>query len=283
MADARLTHPTRSTLPFHQRQQDDDETSAVLDITSEIGTRRKPLVHAKTRERTEPIRGLVTGNRRARNDPNTSDPRQALANYADLLESHADDFQGLGYTYEDDLLDESLNGILTSVQWSLSPGDPETLAYETGFTVGRGTLDAKPINRRNPTYDTSMSTMLRVDGIDLPGMRDYQVQTSIDIETNANIKGGNNAENNDLVIPEGGGRQTTVVFEGTLTGSASSRNTTDDNLRALVPTDTPITLETKFPGYNLEGFVTGYTSRQRADMGEERHDYRLEFVEGIKS
>jgi len=283
MADARLTHSTRSTLPLHQRQQADDETSAVLDITSEIGTRRKPLVHAKTRERTEPIRGLVTGNRRARNDPTTSDTRQALANYADLLESHADDFQGLGYTYEDDILDTSLRGILTSVQWSLSPGEPDTLAYEAGFTVGRGTLEARPINRRNPTYDSSMSTMLRVDGIDLPGMRDYQVQTSIETETNANIKGGNNAENNDIVISEGGGRQTTVVYEGTLTGSAKSRNTTDDNLRALVTTSNPVTLETKFPGYNLDGFVGDYTSRQRADMGEKRHDYRLEFVVGVKS
>lgn len=280
MVDARLTHPTRPTLPFHQRQLDSDETSPVANITKEIGTDRDPLIHTQTRERAESIRGLVTGNRRAENDPTTSDPRQAIANYADLLESHVDNFQGDGYTYEDDILDKNLTGMLTSIQWSVTPGQPDSLDYQASFTVGQGVMESQPITRQNPTVDTGMDVMLRVDGIDLPGMRDYQLSREINVDAKG-VFDRDTAQNNDIVPQEGA--VTTITFEGTLTGSASSRATTDANLNALVATDNEVTLETKFPGYNLDGFVTGYDSDQRQELGTEQHYFTLEFTEGIKA
>jgi len=268
MPDARLTHPTRATLPFRQRQQDDDETTAQASITKEVGVDSDPLVHTETRERSQPVRGLATGS------------RQDLADYADKLESHVGEFQGDGYTYEDDLLNTSVQCILERVQWQLQPGRTDSLQYEADLSVGRGTMEAQPIRRRNPTYDTAMTPMLRVDGIDLPGMRSYQLERTVGTEVKA-VFDRSTAENNDIIVEEG--EQTTITYEGTLTGSLTSRESTDNQLRALAPTSQPVTLETKFPGYSLDGYVLDYTSRQRADMGEERHDYRIVFVEGIKA
>jgi|APHM01.1.fsa_nt_gi hypothetical protein len=268
MADARLTHPTRATLPFRRRQQDDDETSVQANITKEVGVDSPPLVHTETRTRTEPIRGTVV------------DSRQNLADYVDQLEAAVGEFQGGGYTYEDDIQNTSLQGILESVQWSIDPGNVDSIAYEATFQVGRGVMEARATNRRNPTYNASMPVMLRLDGEDLPGMRSYEVQKSIGVEPKG-VFDRSTAENNDIIVEEG--EQTVVVFEGTLTGSASTREAKDDTLRALSPTSQPVTLETKFPGYSLDGFVTDYTSRQRSDMGTERHDYRIQFTEGDKA
>jgi len=268
MPDARLTHPTRATLPFRRRQQDDDETSVQANITQEVGVDSDPLVHTETRTRTEPIRGRVV------------DSRQNLADYVDQLEAAVGEFQGDGYTYEDDIQNTSVQGILESVQWSVDPGHTDSISYEATFQVGRGTMEARPTNRRNPTYDASMPVMLRIDGEDLPGMRSYEVSKTIGVEVNP-VFDRSTAENNDIVVEEG--EQTTVVYEGTLTGSAATREAKDDTLRALAPTSSPVTLETKFPGYDLDGYVTAYASRQRSDMGEERHDYRIEFTEGIKA
>ncbi|AFH22175.1 hypothetical protein OSG_eHP18_00090 [environmental Halophage eHP-18] len=268
MPDARLTHTTRATLPFRQRQQDDDETTAQANITKQVGVDSDPLVHTETRERSQPVRGLATGS------------RQDLADYADKLEAHVGEFQGDGYTYEDDLLNTSVQCILERIKWSLKPGRTDSLQYEADLQIGRGTMEAQPIRRRNPTYNASMTPMLRVDGIDLPGMRSYELERTVGAEVNA-VFDRSTAENNDIVVNEG--ESTQITFEGTLTGPLSSRESTDNQLRALAPTSDPVTLETKFPGYSLDGYVLEYVSRQRGNMGEQRHDYRIVFVEGIKA
>lgn len=280
MTHVRLTHSTRDTLPFRTVQNDEDQRQAVANVTSELGTDRRSLVHTETRENTRTIRGSVTGLRRARNDSNTSDARQALANYADVLEAHVDEYQGTGYTLEDDRLDIQKNAVLESVEWSLTPGRTYELDYEATVKVGRGTFEDRAIRTRNPTVDPSMDVFARVDGNDLPGMRDYRVNRSVGIEVNA-VFDRDSAENNDAVFDAG--TTTTVTYEGVHSGTLAERQQTDAALDALVGTETAVDFDTKFPGYTLSGFVTGYTSTLEQQQGGNAHRYSLEFTVGERA
>jgi hypothetical protein len=281
MPHARLTHPVRPTLEFRQGQNDEYRRDAVANIVREIGTDRAPLVHTQTQEGTRTIRGSVSAPRRARNDPSTSDWRQALANYVDELESAVDDFQGdPGYTLEDDQLDYSKTGILESVNWSLSPGQPFEIEYEAIFRVGEGVFETGDTSPRNPTVDAGMSTYLRLDGEDLPGMRDYQVSTELGLDPRA-VFDRDSAENNDIVVQDG--RLQTVTYDGVISGTLSERQAKDQALDAKVATGDPITLETKFPGYDLEGYLINYTSTLEQQRAGNSHRYRIEFVVGQRA
>lgn len=279
MVHARLTHPTRGTLPFRQAQQDDSGIQAVTNVANELGVDRPALVHTETREGQREIRGTVTGRRRA-DQSGTDDWEQALADYVDLLESHVDEFQGDGYTLEDDQLGIERRGILESVEWSRTPGQPFDLEYQASFRVGRGTMGAEPIERRNPTVDTAMDVPLRVDGIDLPGFRDYQVSRSVGVEARP-VYDRETAENNDIIMQEGVNWQFT--FEGTHVGTTEERQSAHDALDALVATKEPVTLETRFPGYSIDGFVIGYEPVQQARFADNMDHYRLEFLYGTRA
>ena len=280
MADARLTHPTRGTLPFHQRQSDESSIQAVASIANELGVDRRSLVHTETREGERSIRGRVTGRRRAANDPDTDDWVQALANYVGELEAHVDEFQGDGYTLEDDLLDIQKQGILEKIEWERNPGQPFDLQYEATFTVGQGTMGAEPITDLSPTVNDGMDVLLRIDGVDLPGFRDLRVSKSVGIEPKG-VFDRDSAENNDIVMTEG--VQRSLVFEGTHTGTASARATASNTLENLVATKDSVTLETRFPGYSIEGFVNAYGPTQESRFGDEMNHYRVEFVEGTRA
>jgi hypothetical protein len=280
MTHARLTHPDRGELPFYQGQSDESSTQAVANIANELGVDRPSLVHTETREGERQIRARVTGPRRARNDPDTDDWQQALANYVDLLESHVDEFQGDGYTLVDDELDIEKQVILESVEWSLTPGQPYDLEYTANLVVGRGTFESESIDRRNPTVNDGMDVMLRVDGVDLPGFRDLQVSRSVGVSPNA-VFDRDSAENNDAVLDEG--VQQTLTFEGIHVGTPAERANAHDALDNLVATADPITLETRFPGYSLEGFVTAYGPTQESRFAGEMNHFAFEFVEGTRA
>jgi len=278
---ARLTHPTRETLEFYQGQTDEYNREAVMSVTREIGTDRPPLVNTETREANRSVTGSVTARRRAANDPDTSDGRQALANYADRLEAHVDEFQGdPGYTLVDDQLGYSRTGILESITWSLTPGQPDELAYELAFVEGQGVFEDRAIDRQNPTYDTSMDGYATVDGEDLPGMREYQVERIIGVETSA-LFDRDSAENNDVVVKDGPQRR--ITFQGLISGTLSERQTKDAALEDKVATKNAVTLDTKFPGYAIDGFVTTYNSTLEQQRGGNAHRFRLEFVEGKRA
>lgn len=280
MPHARLTHSTRGTLNFRQGQADEDPRDAVANITAELGVDRPPLVHTETRERQRNIRGRVTAPRRASDDPDTSDWQQALANYVDELESHVDEFQGLGYTFEDLQSGESMRAVLERVEWALSQGAPYEVEYDAAVIVGRGTMGARTVDRRNPTVNTAMSVAARVDGNDLPGLRELRVQRSIGVNPSPVYDRGS-AENNDVVVEEG--VQHEVTFQGTHTGSASARASADSTLDGLAASKNPVTLETRFPGYSLDGFVVGYDSDYEQRFGGQSHHYTLQFVEGTRA
>ena len=280
MTHARLTHPTRSTLEFRQAQSEELQRETVSNITAEIGVDRRPLVHTETRDERREIRGRVSAPRRARNDSGTNDWRQALANYVDLLESHVDEFQGDGYQYVNDELGTSKQAILESVSWELRPGQPYDIPFDASVIIGRGVFESKPIEQRNPTVDTGQSTYLVVDGVACPGMRQYQKTTEVGVEPTA-IFNRDSAENND-VVPDAGVTER-IVFEGTHTGTRAQRASDDAALSDLLATADPITCETAFPGYDLEGYVTAYNSTFEARFGQEKHDYRLEFTVGERA
>jgi hypothetical protein len=286
MSHARLTHPSRPTVEFYRGQNDEESRTAVANITAELGTDRPPLVHTETRDVRRSIRGSVSAPQRAANDPNTSDWRQALANYADLLEASVDEFQGIGaYSLVDDQLNTSKDAVLEAVEWSLSPGEIYTLDYEASVVIGDGVFEDAPIDRRTPTVDTSLSTMLEVDGVACPGVRELRVRREIGTEVNA-IFDRDSAENNDVVITEG--PRQTLTFEGVHSGTRSARATADAALRDLLATKTNVTADTYFPGYSLDGFVTNYSSTfdQQRTVGDSQngsHRYRLEFTVGQRA
>jgi len=286
---ARLTHPVRPTIEFRGGQQSESQREAVASVTNELATDRKPLVHTETRDERETERGTATGNRRARNDPGTSDPWQALANYAVELEAHVDEFQGAsqadGYTYENDQNDAGKAAVLESVEWSLTPGKRYELDYEASIIVGNGTMESEDITPESVTVGAAFDAMLRVDGVACPGFRDYRVTTSIGVDPNP-VFNRETAENNDIINTEG--RQRRVAFEGVHTGTQSERATADAALENLLATKNNVTLETQFPGYSIDGYVLRYNStfeQQRSfdDSVEGAHRYRLEFVEGQRA
>lgn len=286
MTHARLTHPTRPTIEFRGGQQSDQQREAVANVTNELATDRTPLVHTETRDVRFAERGTATGLRRAAGDPDTTDARQALANYAVELEAHVDEFQGdPAYSYVADQTGDETNAVLESVEWSLTPGRTYELDYEASIIAGRSTFAAEGITPEDVTVGPATGPMLRVDGVACPGMRDYRVATSIGVETSA-IFNRSTAENND-VLP-GEGRQRRVSFEGVHTGTRSERATADAALNDLLATKTNITLETTFPGYSMDGFLIGYNStfsqnRSFDDATEGSHQYRIEFVEGQRA
>lgn len=281
MSHATLTHPVRGDLTFRQGQADEDTHEAVADITAELGVDRPPLVHITTRERARVIRGRVTAPRRAAADANTTDSewRQALANYIDLLESHVDEFQGTGYTLEDTARDENLQSIYHTVEWTLRPGDPYDVEFTANVVIGRGTFESRSIQQRNPTVDSGMNVAAKVDGNDLPGLREMVVRRSFGFDVSA-VYDKSSAENNDVVINEGVTHE--ITFRGTHTGTQSARATADQTLDGLIGSGA-VTFETAFPGYDLEGFVLDYASDYEQRFGGNSHHYDLRFVEGIKA
>jgi len=287
MPHARLTHATRGTLPFRQGQQHEDERSGDMDITAELGTDTKPLVNARNRERTFTVRGTVTGLKRAR-DSGASDSFQALATYADLLESHVDEFQGdhtaanPGYQFEDDQLGYTKNAILESIEWSMKPGRIHELDYQATVRIGKGTMTTRDIQRRNPNVNVQMDAWAILDGIALEGMRDYRVQRAIGVEQNAVFSGQRDtAETNQFVVEDG--EQRTITFEGVISGSLADRRDVDQALDSLNTTQNSVTLKTKFPGYSVPVFVTGYKSTLEQQRGGNSHRYRVEMVEGKRA
>lgn len=285
MSHARLTHPSRPTLEFRGGQNSEHRRQAVANVTNELATDRLPLVHTETRDVRHTERGTATGLRRARNDPDTSNARQALANYAVELEAHVDEFQGdPGYSYVADQTDTSRDAVLESVEWSLTPGRTYELDYEASIVAGRSTFAAEGIDPEGVTVGAGTAPMLTVDGVACPGMRDYRVETSIGVEVNA-VFNRNTAENNDVIPQEGRGR--VVAYEGVHTGTQTERAAADAALRDLLATREDVTLETVFPGYSMDGFVMGYNSTfpQNRSFGttEGSHQYRIEFVEGTRA
>lgn len=286
MSHARLTHPVRPTLEFRGGQQSEVQREAVANVTNELATDRTPLVHTETRDIRATERGTATGLRRADNDPNTSDPYQALANYAVELEAHVDEFQGddPAYTYENDQSGESQNAILESVEWSLTRGQRYELDYDASIVIGTGVFEEANITPESVTVGASFDTMLQLNGVDLPGMRDYSVETSLGLETTP-IFDRSSAENNQVIPQEG--RQRRVSFEGVHTGPRTQRETDDAAVRSLLASKNNITLETRFPGYAIDGYLINYQStfEQRRSFGstEGSHRYRVEFVEGQRA
>lgn len=280
MTHARLTHPDRPTLEFRQPQSDTDTQDSNPNIMTDLGSDSKPLVHIESKERSRTLRGVVTGQRRAASDPDTDDWRQALANYIDVLESHVDEFQGFhpesGYTFEDDVKNESLNAVYHGVSWTLSKGSPYEVEFEADVTIGRGTFESDRVRRRNPTVDSGMSVAARVGGVDLPGLRRMQVNREFEIDPKG-VYNKSSAENNDVKASDGVQQQ--VVFEGTHSGSRSARRSADAALAGLQD-GSQYSFETAFPGYVLDGFVVGYETAFEARFGKQRHDYTLRFVEG---
>lgn len=280
MSHGSITHPDRGTLTFRQGQLDEDPREAVANITAELGTDRPPLVHTETRERDRHIRGRVTSPRRAQDDPDTGDWRQALANYVDRLEAHVDEFQGEGYQFEDAQTGESLRGVLERVEWTLTQGSPFEIEYDAQYVIGRGTMDARSISERDPVVQAGMSVAARVDGVDLPGLRELRVQRSIGVNPKA-VYNRSSAENNDIVGEDG--VQHEITFEGTHTGSETARASADAALDDLVATKNPVVFETRFPGYSLDGFVLGYESDREQRHGGRSHQYSLRFMEGTRA
>jgi hypothetical protein len=213
-------------------------------------------------------------------DSGASDAVQALANYADALESHVDEFQGTGYQLNDDQLDIQKRGVLESIEWSLTPGRVYELDYEATVRIGRGTFESRSIIPRKPMVDTGQTPMLIVDGNDLPGMRDYRMNRSVGVTANA-VFDRESAENNDVVFEEG--QQQTIVFEGEHTGTLTQRQNADAALDALVATQNSVPVETRFPGYTLNCFVTNYESTLEQQRGGNSHRYRIEMIEGTRA
>lgn len=275
MTYARLTHSTRPTLEFRQLQQDEDSQEAVTDIAAEIGDDRPPLVHVRGRNRDRSLTGLVSGSRRARDDDSTADWQQAIANYILELEAHCDEFQGLGYTFQDDIRGESISVCYDSLEWTLRQGQPFDVEFDIGLSVGRGTLDSRGVDVSEATIREDLDVAARVDGIDLPGLREFSLSHSWETDVRS-IYNRDTAESNDIVAEEG--VQRIWTFEGTHTGTETERSNADAALDSLLGTGL-VDFETRFPGYTVEGKVLSYNSDFRAQYGESYHQFALTFIE----
>lgn len=275
MPYARLTHPTRPTLALEQTQQDLQQTQAVGSKASSLGTGRTPLIHTETREQTRTVRGLVTASARA-DRATTNDWEQALSDYAQALEARVDEFQGEGYTLEDDLRDESVPAIFDSVTWTLRGGRPFEIEYEASFQIGEGVFDSEPLDTAGASVQTGMTTAATVNGQPLPGLRQMQVTAEIEVDLQA-LYDESSADNNQIVAASS--TQRVVQFDGTHTGTYSDRAIAEKGLKSLIGTEV-VTFQTRFPGYAIEGKVMGYESDFQQSLGDQQHDFTLRFEEG---
>jgi len=125
-----------------------------------------------------------------------------------------------------------------------------------------------------------MNVMATVDGIDLPGFRQIASTRGYEVDTFA-LFNRDSAQDNDIQADSAVEHQ--IRFEGTHTGPRADRRQADAALDALAPTKQNVTLETYWPGYDVDGFVLNYQSNFEARFGTGRHDYRLEFVVGERA
>ena len=278
MSDYRLEHPDRGTLEFRQAQRGEDQREAVADVTAERGVDRPPLVHVRARTRERTLTGRVTAPRRAREDGDTDDWLQALANYVVRLEAFCDDQQGAGYTFVDDQQDEQTPVVLHEVEWTLAASQPYEIEFSVSMATGEGVLASRPLDDRTADPQTGMDVAARVEGVDLPGFRELRVTRSFDTETDA-LFGRGSAANNQVVAESGVEHR--VEFSGTHTGTESERRQADAALEALIGAGL-VEFQTRFPGYALEGKVLAYRPERQAGFGTDRHDYELTFVEAVE-
>lgn len=276
MTDYRLTDPSRGTLEFRQAQRDEDAQRAAADITAEIAPSppRPPLVHVRARERERRLTGRVTAPRREAFDGTTNDWQQALANYVVRLEAFCDEYQGDGYTFEDDLRSESMPVIMKEVKWTLLGGQPYEVEFETTMETGTGVLATRSLDVDDATVDTSMDVIATADGVDLPGLRTMEVTKGFETEVDA-LYGKQSASNNQIVVDDGTRHE--FMIEGTHTGSIASRRQADADLESLIGAG-EVDLVTRFPGYTKRGKVLNYESNFDASYGTDSHQYRFTFL-----
>jgi hypothetical protein len=274
MPHARLTHSSRPTLEFRQAQIDDGNQSADENVIDEVGTGGPPLVHVESREREHTIQGLVTAPRRARNDPNTNDWEQALANYLVELERRVDTLQGDGYTFEDDLANESFDCVYHAVEWTLQAGRPYEVEFDATVTAGQGVLGSESLSVPSVTVGT-FDAGAKLDGNLLPGLRQLTVRREFGIDPMP-LYDKSSAEVNDIQVS--GNRQHRIVFEGTWTGDDATRRGNEDTIEALVG-QSGINMELRLPGYTLTGTVLDYSRDYESTYGTDQHQYRVEFLQ----
>lgn len=278
MAHARITDGT-NTLEFRQAQTDEDQREAVADITAELGVDRPPLVHVRSRERTRTVEGRVTAPSAARDDATTDNWRTALARYVARLEAFCTDHQGLGYTFEDDLRDKQFPVVYHRLAWRLSGGQPYEVQFELELATGEGVLPGQPLTIPNVSPDTSLPTAARVDGVDLPGLRQLSVERAFEYEVDP-LYDKSTASNNQVRATSG--VQHRIQFQGTHTGDRTTRRQADDELQALIGAG-ELDFETRFPGYTKTGKVLNYETTDEAGFADNQHHYTLSFLEAINA
>lgn len=269
-----LTHPERPDFNLPQPQSDDNQRQAITDIAAPLGSEEPPNVHTRGRQAERQINGLYLSDRGG-----DQSRRQDVADFIDNLEQRTDQFQGEGYTLLDEQLDTSRGVILNSSTWQIQPGRPYEVRYELGVQVGIGTAEVQSVGLRNPTVNDSMDTYLEIDGIPLPGMRQYESTTEVPTEVNPRFN-RDTAETNDIIIENKETQR--IIYRGTHTGPQVDRAAADRALRDLLATKIEVECKTKVPGYTLDGFVTSYNSDFNGDFGETKHNYELEFTVGVK-
>jgi len=272
MAHARLTHPSRPTIQFVQGQLDTDSQQQVSNIAQDIGSGQAPLAHVESRERSRDITGRVTAP--ARSKATGDNYLQALADYIVEMEYSIDLFEGEGYTFHDEIRDESFGAVYHSFEWSMQRGTPFEAEYTAEITVGDGVFPPRDPEIPDVTPQTGMDVMARVGGEDLPGFRQITSSRSFEIDTTA-LFNRNSAEEND--IQPGSAVQHQIDYEGVHTGTRQERAAADAALQDLLG-ETQVTLETRFPGYALDGVVTNYDSDLEQDTGGNSTSYTLQFL-----
>jgi len=273
MSHLTLTHPQRPDLSLPQGQSDNYGRTAVTDIAAPVEDNdRPPAVHTRGRENERQVTGLFT----AGSDASTQG-RQAVANFLDKLETRVDIKQGEGYDVADQQLSTSISGILPSMTWRFQSGRPFEVQYELSLQVGKGTNQTGALDRRFPIVNNGMDTMLEVDGIPLPGWRQYESTREVQTEVKPRFS-RDTAQTNDIIIQSKAVQ--TITFRGTHTGPQAQRASDDAALDDLLATKEEVQCKTKIPGYTVPGFVTGYDSDFNADFGEEKHNYELQFTVG---
>lgn len=282
MTDITLTHTSsgRPDVQFLRAQDDRRVEESVADVVDDIGVRDPPRATVEGRGGTRRIQGRMTGAAASSLSGFSSDWRTALAEWLVRLEAAIDEFQGLGYTLDDQERGLSLPVVVHACQWTIQAGRPFEATYRVDVTIGKNTQENRSADPKTATPGAKDSSPFLTGVQSLTGLQTMRVEREFDIEVDP-INFDPDVEATE-VRPTSRPKHV-ITYNGEKAGTETERQTFDNGIETeQSDLESLSTFETVMPGYDLDGKIMNYRSDWRASRGTGIHDYEITFLEAIQ-
>jgi len=264
-----------TTLTLDQAQELSNEWSSAVEASAFMGqSAEDTFLSSFAHEGRVALSGTTHGQELSQRADYSSDPLFALAEWALQFEAFVNGGQGSGYAIERGYRSDKLTeGVLESVQWTWSGGDPYTLEWSLSYLRGK---NAGPTNSVTPG-GVGAASDYTANGEKLPNIEEVTLEKSQSYEMFRRAF-AENPEDNDIMSVEGPVRRIDVV--GEITGTVTERNDFDDYITQYIGQDTTVTLEDQLTGRDFDVMIDGYEPTDQAGLTRVS-EYQLSMVEGL--